>query len=98
MDKGYTKVVSERTDGKQTHKIIMQDRNELSCEGIVEIVGYNENEVVLETPVGRAMIGGVHLSISSLSVESGCVKVYGNIRYIEYKESKAEGFLKRMLR
>ncbi len=98
MEKVANKAVSAQQDTKKPHKITMLNRSELTCEGIVEIIGYNENEVALETPVGRAVIGGDHLSISSLSVESGCVKVFGSIKYIEYKESKAEGFLKRMLR
>ncbi len=86
------------SDGKQIHRITMINRTELSCEGITEIVGYNEGEVILDTTAGRVMIGGDKLSISSLSVETGSVKVFGEIKFVEYKTSKQEGFIKRMLR
>ncbi len=98
MNSVTTHTVSASTDNRPPHKITMLNRSELSCEGITEIVGYNENEVIFETPVGRAIIGGSKLSISSLSVENGSVKVFGSILYIEYKTAKTEGFIKRMLR
>ncbi len=98
MNSVTTRTISTAADNKTMHKITMLNRSELSCEGITEIAGYNENEVILDTPVGRAIIGGTKLSISSLSVESGSVKVFGSIQFIEYKVAKTEGFLKRMLR
>ncbi len=80
------------------HQLILTGRSELKCEGIDEIISYNEQEVALQTSVGTLVIGGEKLSISSLSVESGQVRVFGNIRFMEYKEQRQGGAFRRLWR
>ncbi len=98
MNTATTKITAPTPEGAKQHRIVLINRRELACEGIVEIVGYTESEAILETSVGRLIIGGNQLAISSLSVDTGNLKVFGNITFMEYKTSKQEGFLKRMLR
>ncbi len=98
MNTTTTRISAPIPDAVKQHKITMINRRELSCEGITEIIGYTESETVLDTAVGRLIIGGNQLTISSLSVDTGNLKVFGNITFVEYKAAKQEGFLKRMLR
>ncbi len=98
MNTASAKITAMVPEGVKQHKIVMINRRELSCEGITEIVGYNETEAILDTAVGRLVIGGNQLTISSLSVDTGNLKVFGNISFVEYKGSKQEGFFKRMMR
>ncbi len=80
------------------HRITLRAREELFCEGVEEIISYNETEVVLKTSEGMLIVGGKKLAISSLSVDIGELRVFGTIVFMEYKEPKPSGFFARVMR
>ncbi|MEG2660864.1 MAG: YabP/YqfC family sporulation protein [Oscillospiraceae bacterium] len=84
----------------QPHKLVIENRRMLSATGIISIVSYDEYAATLETQLGTLVIGGKDIRVSELSVQTGEVKVLGEIEYIQYaaKKDKSQPFYKRLVR
>ena len=82
------------------HNLIMEDRSSLTATGITRILSYDENGASLEIHQGGLVIGGSGLQVSALSIQTGEVKIQGQIEYIQYSQRResAGGFLKRLVR
>ena len=75
----------KRKNGR--HTIQMEERERLSVGGVLEVVSFDEEGVVMETGCGMLLIRGSGLHIGRLDLESGDVAVDGNIDYISYSDS-----------
>ncbi|MEG1104133.1 MAG: YabP/YqfC family sporulation protein [Oscillospiraceae bacterium] len=84
----------------QPHKLVIENRRMLCATGIISIVSYDEYAATLETQLGTLVIGGKDIRVSELSVQTGEVKVLGEIEYIQYaaKNDKSQPFYKRLVR
>ena len=82
------------------HTVVLKDRSEVSITGVRAVDRYDEFEVSLSTDLGSLVLGGKQIKVSELSVDSGEVRVSGNIEYLQYVEKapKEKGFLKGLLR
>ena len=85
---------------KAPHHLAIENRHLLSATGIVSIISYDEFAATLETNFGTLVVGGKDIHVSELSVETGEVKVQGEIEYVQYaaKKEKAEPFFKRLVK
>ena len=75
----------KRKNGR--HTIQMEERERLAVGGVLEVVSFDEEGVVMETGCGMLLIRGSGLHIGRLDLESGDVTVDGNIDYISYSDS-----------
>lgn len=85
---------------KSVHNLILENRETLGISGVNEIMSFDEKEVVLKTEAGKLTVLGSDLKMSKLSVESGDVSVFGNIRSLSYSDSglNRENFFKRIFK
>lgn len=79
-------------DGNVKHVLNIENRNRLIMSGVEEIIVSDEKQVLLNTDLGKLKILGTKLSIGKLNIETGEFLLTGNIRLLEYKEGKGEGF------
>lgn len=91
------------TAARQTsvpHHIIIENRKNITATGILSIVTYDANGATLETSLGTLQIGGQELCVSELSVQTGEVKISGDIEFVQYSAPKREraGLLQRLVR
>ena len=70
------------------HKLTLNRREQLTVSGVDEIIGFDENTVVLHTDLGALFVHGENLSLKELSVDSGQLAVTGQIRALVYEEPK----------
>lgn len=82
------------------HNVIMQNRENLSISGVEDVETFNEEKIVLTTQMGTLSVEGSNLHINNLSVETGELKVEGEINSMvylgdEYSSSK-QGFFARL--
>ena len=75
----------KRKNGR--HTIQMEERERLSVGGVLEVMSFDEEGIVMETGCGMLLIRGSGLHIGRLDLESGDVTVDGNIDYISYSDS-----------
>lgn len=88
---------------KRQHKMTMLNRKNCTLTGIVDIIAFDENEVILETDMGILMMKGNDLHVKRLTLEKGEVDIDGTIDSFLYSEhktlaSKGESFLGRLFK
>ena len=68
------------------HKIVLNNRNQGNLTGILDVISFDENTIVLDTIMGLLTIRGKYLHVSRLSLEKGEVDLSGNIDSVSYSE------------
>ena len=91
----------EEKIGARPHRLTLQNRSSGSITGIVDVVSFDENTIVLDTDLGLLTIKGKGLHVSRLTLEQGEVDVDGGIDSLTYSSNEAlrksgESFLKRL--
>jgi len=75
----------------RAHTITLNDRKRLSITGVEDVDCFNEQIVVLKTPLGTLTVTGAGLNMSLLNVEDGRVSVEGEVDAMEYTGGKKKG-------
>ncbi|MEF9969476.1 MAG: YabP/YqfC family sporulation protein [Ruthenibacterium sp.] len=85
---------------KMAHEITVKNRKNLVATGVVRIISYDAFAATLETQLGTLCVGGQNIEVSELSVQTGEVKINGEIEYVQYAAPKAEkgSFFQRLVR
>ena len=79
------------------HKLVLNERRQLTMTGVTEVVSFDENAVVLCTELGKITIHGRQLQLKQLALDGGQVAVEGHVSAIVYEEARqAGGWLRRM--
>ena len=73
------------------HKLALDQRNNLTMSGVTEVVSFDENEVIVNTDLGRLTVLGQQLQLKTLSVEGGQIVVEGHITSLQYEEPRQSG-------
>ncbi|MBQ1183771.1 MAG: sporulation protein YabP [Clostridia bacterium] len=73
---------------KGNHGIILENRQKLSVSGVIDVIGFDEETVVLKTQLGDLTVKGNGLKVQSFAVETGGLLVEGNIAAIVYTENR----------
>lgn len=84
-------MVNQQQTVKQSHNIILENRNMLSISGVTDVESFDENTIVLFTQLGELTVQGKDLHINAMSTDSGDLSVEGDIWSIIYgdKEKKS---------
>lgn len=88
---------------KRSHKMHMEERNKLELTGIIDVISFDLNKVILESDYGVITIKGSNLHVNRLSVEKGELDVDGRIDSYAYTEvnnyaKKGESFVGRLFK
>lgn len=78
---------------QQEHAVSMVNRKRASITGVEDVDCFNEQIVVLRTPLGMLTVTGTALNISHLNLEEGRVEIEGEFDAIEYTGGKKAGGL-----
>lgn len=79
------------------HKLQLNERRQLTMNGVTEVVSFDEGSVVLQTSLGTLIVQGQQLQLKTLSLEGGQVAVDGSISALIYEEPRPSGW-RRLLR
>ena len=66
------------------HKLVLNNRKTSMVTGVLDVLSFDLNEILLETELGMLMVKGTDLHVNRLSVEKGEVDLSGNIDSIAY--------------
>lgn len=87
------------TELSREHTATLSDCKRLSLTGVQDVDCFNEQIVVLRTPLGTLTVAGAGLNISRLNLEDGRVEIDGEVDALEYSGGKKKaGLLGRLLR
>ena len=73
------------------HKIVINNRKTSMVTGVLDVLAFDLNEVLLETEQGMLMVKGKDLHVNRLSVEKGEVDLAGHIDSIAYSDVQQVG-------
>lgn len=79
--------MEERTVQKN-HKLVVNNRKTSLVTGVLDVLSFDLNEVLLETQQGMLMVKGSDLHVNRLSLEKGEVDLSGNIDSIAYSDTQ----------
>ncbi len=82
--------MEERTVQKN-HKLVINNRKTSLVTGVIDVLSFDLNEILLETEQGMMMVKGTDLHVNRLSVEKGEVDLAGNIDSVAYSDVHGQG-------
>ena len=88
----------QESKGGAQHEIRISQRAEITVSDVKGVLSFDEEEIVLDTGLGRLTVEGEGLRVTVLSLESGEVSAVGVVNGVFYQNDTAgrrAGFLRR---
>ena len=70
--------------------LILENRGKLSISGVLDVLSFDDQVVMVETELGLLTIKGENLRINKLSIDTSEVIVEGDIFYMAYSNKDLE--------
>ena len=70
------------------HRLVLNERRNLTMTGATEVVSFDELAVVVKTTLGTLVIQGKDLQLKQLTPDGGQVAVEGTITSLHYEEPR----------
>lgn len=70
--------------------LILENRGKLSISGVLDVLSFDDQVVMVETELGLLTIKGENLRINKLSIDTSEVIVEGDISYMAYSNKETE--------
>ena len=70
--------------------IILENRSKLSISGVLDVLSFDDQVVILETDLGLLTVKGENLRINKLSIDTSEVIVEGDISTLGYSDKSTE--------
>lgn len=83
------------------HQLAITNREKIAVSGVLQVLNYDDAEILLETTMGLLAIKGKNFNITNLSLETGSLEASGtvnNLNYSEGKGARGKSFLQRLLK
>ena len=74
---------------KKGHKLLLNNRDTGTISGVLDVLSFDINEILLETERGMLMVKGVDLHVNRLSLDKGEVDISGKIDSITYSDASS---------
>lgn len=73
------------------HTLVMDNREEISINGIVDVISFDELLIAAETEMGVLILKGENLHVNRLNLEKGELEIDGLVNSISYEDSNTYG-------
>ena len=82
--------------------LVLENREKLSISGVLDVLSFDDQVVIVETELGLLTVKGENLRINKLSIDTSEVVVEGEIYHLAYSENdlekKSSGFLSKIFK
>ena len=68
--------------------LILENRGKLSISGVLDVLSFDDQVVIIQTELGLLTIKGENLRINKLSIDTSEVIVEGEISYLAYSDKE----------
>ena len=75
----------------QSPQMMLNDRRSIEVTGVIDVVSFDAEEIILETSCGLLLIRGSDLHMNRLTLEKGEVNVDGSIDGLTYSDAAGAG-------
>ena len=69
--------------------LILENRGKLSVSGVLDVLSFDDQVIIIETELGLLTIKGDNLRINKLSIDTSEVIVEGDISSMDYSDNKS---------
>ena len=70
--------------------LILENREKSSVSGVLDVLSFDDQVVMVETELGLLTVKGENLKINKLSIDTSEVIVEGDVAYLSYSEKNQE--------
>ena len=70
--------------------LTLENRKKLTINGVIEVINFNETQILLNTDVGTMVIKGQELRMNKLDVQNGDVLITGKVDSFVYTNDKSK--------
>ncbi len=70
--------------------LILENRGKLSISGVLDVLSFDDQVVILETELGLLTVKGENIRINKLSIDTSEVIVEGDISSLSYSDKEAD--------
>ena len=70
--------------------LILENRGKLSISGVLDVLSFDDQVVIVQTELGLLTIKGENLRINKLSIDTSEVIVEGEISYLAYSDKEMD--------
>lgn len=70
--------------------LILENRGKLSVSGVVDVLSFDDQIVMIETELGLLTVKGENIRINKLSIDTSEVIVEGDISSLSYSDKETE--------
>lgn len=70
--------------------LILENRGKLSISGVLDVMSFDDQVVILETELGLLTVKGENIRINKLSIDTSEVIVEGSISSLAYSDKENE--------
>ena len=70
----------------KSHKLVINNRKTSMVTGVLDVLAFDLNEILLETEQGMLMVKGKDLHVNRLTLEKGEVDLAGHIDSVAYSD------------
>ena len=74
----------ERRAGR--HKLTVDQRENAVITGVLDVISFDEEQVVCETDLGVMILRGENLHVAALNLDSGTLNIFGRVNAINYED------------
>ena len=82
--------------------LLLENRNKLSISGVLDVISFDDQIVIVETDLGLLTVKGDNLRINKLSLDTSEVIIEGEILSLSYRqkdlEKKGESLLSKIFK
>lgn len=78
--------INTNTNSNILQNIILENREKLSISGVLDVLSFDDQIVILETELGLLTVKGDNLRINKLSLDTADVIIDGEIYNLGYSE------------
>jgi len=78
----------QNNNASTQHSLVLSGRSAATITGVEDVECFNDQIVVLRTPLGALTVSGTELNISQLILEEGRLVIEGEITSLEYAEPR----------
>ena len=89
----------KRKNGK--HTLYMEEREKVRVSGVLEVMSFDEEGIMMETDCGLLLLKGSGLHMGKLDLEAGDVAVEGSVDSVAYSDGRMaekQSFLGKLFR
>jgi sporulation protein YabP len=82
----------EKKIEEKKSSMMLENRKKLSLSGVIEVISFNDEQIILNTSLGTLITKGEGLRMNKLDVQNGDIMITGTVNSCVYtnKESKQD--------